>query len=153
MISLFLTWYYFCIHLYVTIYMKIDSNIHIVMHLVFFGKIGVTHNHRWGPYVSLPREGGVWSHSRRVSIILWFSSFPIRQIESWILLTNLGLHKMTPIGDLPGVTSRFAPVGTDPSISTRQVAWVAECKQWRVDPTDPLEPFHWFKLRWCFLPR
>jgi hypothetical protein len=41
-ISLFLTWYCFCIHLYVTICMKLDPGMHIVMHLVFFGKTGVT---------------------------------------------------------------------------------------------------------------
>jgi hypothetical protein len=39
----FLTWYWTVIHLYVTICVKIDLGIHIVMHLVFFGKTGVTH--------------------------------------------------------------------------------------------------------------
>jgi hypothetical protein len=38
----FLTWYCFCIHFYVTICMKLDPGMHIVMHLVFFGKTGVT---------------------------------------------------------------------------------------------------------------
>jgi hypothetical protein len=41
-ISLFLSWYCFCIHLYVTICMKLDPGMHIVMHLVFFGKTGLT---------------------------------------------------------------------------------------------------------------
>jgi hypothetical protein len=41
-ISLFLTWYCFCIHLYVTICMKLDTSMHIGLHLVFFRKIGVT---------------------------------------------------------------------------------------------------------------
>jgi hypothetical protein len=41
LIFLFLTWYYFCIHLYVTICMKLDPDTHIGLHLVFFGKIGV----------------------------------------------------------------------------------------------------------------
>jgi hypothetical protein len=41
-IFLFLTWYWTVIHLYVTICMEIDPGIHIVMHLVFFEKIGVT---------------------------------------------------------------------------------------------------------------
>jgi hypothetical protein len=41
-IFLFLTWYCFCINLFVTICMKLDPGIYIVMHLVFFGKTGVT---------------------------------------------------------------------------------------------------------------
>jgi hypothetical protein len=41
-IFLFLTWYCFCIHLYVTICMKHDPGMHMVMHLVFFRKTGVT---------------------------------------------------------------------------------------------------------------
>jgi hypothetical protein len=41
-IFLFHTWYCFWIHLYVTICMKLDPGMHIVMHLVFFGKTGVT---------------------------------------------------------------------------------------------------------------
>jgi hypothetical protein len=49
-IFLFLTRYCFCIHLYVTIYMKLDPGMHIGMHLVSFGKSGVT---LWG-LVSLP---------------------------------------------------------------------------------------------------
>jgi hypothetical protein len=31
-----------CIHLYVTICMKLDHGMHIGLHLVFFGKTGVT---------------------------------------------------------------------------------------------------------------
>jgi hypothetical protein len=34
--------YCFCIHLYVTICMKLDPGMHIGLHLVFFGKSGVT---------------------------------------------------------------------------------------------------------------
>jgi hypothetical protein len=41
-IFIFLTWYCFCIHLYVTIWMKLDPGMHISLHLVFFGKTGVT---------------------------------------------------------------------------------------------------------------
>jgi hypothetical protein len=41
-IFLFHTWYCFCIHFYVTIYMKLDPGMHIGLHLVFFGKSGVT---------------------------------------------------------------------------------------------------------------
>jgi hypothetical protein len=37
-IFLFHTWYCFWIHLDVTICVKLDSGMHIVMHLVFFGK-------------------------------------------------------------------------------------------------------------------
>jgi hypothetical protein len=40
-IFLFLTWYCFSIHLYVTICMKLDPGMHIGMHLVFFEKSGV----------------------------------------------------------------------------------------------------------------
>jgi hypothetical protein len=42
-IFLFLIWYCLCIHLYVTICMKLDPSMHIRLHLVFFGKTGVTH--------------------------------------------------------------------------------------------------------------
>jgi hypothetical protein len=45
-IFLFLTWYCFCIHLYVTICMKLDPSMHIGLHLVFFGKTGVTDGNR-----------------------------------------------------------------------------------------------------------
>jgi hypothetical protein len=38
----FLTWYCFCYSLMSTICMKIDLGLHIVMHLVFFGKTRVT---------------------------------------------------------------------------------------------------------------
>jgi hypothetical protein len=41
-IFLFLTLYCFCIHFYVTLCMKHDPGMHIGMHLVFFGKAGVT---------------------------------------------------------------------------------------------------------------
>jgi hypothetical protein len=41
-IFLFLTWHSFCIHLYVTMCMKLDPGMHIVTHLVFFGETGVT---------------------------------------------------------------------------------------------------------------
>jgi hypothetical protein len=41
-IFLFHTWYCSCIHFYVTICMKLDLGMHIVMQLVFFGKAGVT---------------------------------------------------------------------------------------------------------------
>jgi hypothetical protein len=41
-IFLFLTWYCFCIHLYVTICMKLDPGMHIGLHLVLFGKTSVT---------------------------------------------------------------------------------------------------------------
>jgi hypothetical protein len=41
-IFLFLTWYCFCIHFYVTICMKLDPGMHIGLHLIFFGKSGVT---------------------------------------------------------------------------------------------------------------
>jgi hypothetical protein len=41
-IFIFLTWYFFCIHLYVTICMKLDPDMHIGMHLVSFGESGVT---------------------------------------------------------------------------------------------------------------
>jgi hypothetical protein len=41
-IFLFLTRYCFCIHFYVTICMKLDPGMHIGLHLVFFGKSGVT---------------------------------------------------------------------------------------------------------------
>jgi hypothetical protein len=41
-IFLFLTWYCFCIHFYVTICMKLDPGMHLGLHLVFFGKSGVT---------------------------------------------------------------------------------------------------------------
>jgi hypothetical protein len=37
-IFLFLTWYCLCIHLYVTICMKLDPGMHIGLHLVFFEK-------------------------------------------------------------------------------------------------------------------
>jgi hypothetical protein len=46
-ILLFLTWYCFCIHLYVTICMKLDPSMHIGLHLVFFGKTGVTWTQKW----------------------------------------------------------------------------------------------------------
>jgi hypothetical protein len=41
-IFLFLTWYCFCYSLMSTMCMKLDPGMHIVMHLVFFGKAGVT---------------------------------------------------------------------------------------------------------------
>jgi hypothetical protein len=39
-IFLFLTRYCFCIHLYVTMWMKLDPGMHIGMHLVFLRKNG-----------------------------------------------------------------------------------------------------------------
>jgi hypothetical protein len=42
-IFLSLTRYCFCIHFYVTICMKLDPGMHIGLHLVSFGKSGVTH--------------------------------------------------------------------------------------------------------------
>jgi hypothetical protein len=56
-ISLFLTWHCFCIHLYVTICMKLDPGMHIGMHLVFFGKAGVTISH-WTKSFNSPSAKG-----------------------------------------------------------------------------------------------
>jgi hypothetical protein len=55
-IFLFLLWYCFCIHLYVTICMKLDPGMHIGMHLVSFGKSGVTRSN--SNHIVPPR---VWS--------------------------------------------------------------------------------------------
>jgi hypothetical protein len=68
-IFLFLTWYYFCIHLYVTICMKLDPGMHIGLHLVFFGKIGVTPPHP-SIHQSRRHEGEAPGGSRRPPQVL-----------------------------------------------------------------------------------
>jgi hypothetical protein len=63
---LFLRWYCFCIHLYVTICMKLDLDMHIGLHLVLFGKIGVTRRITWRSQVSDPLgKGNSSTHSRQ----------------------------------------------------------------------------------------
>jgi hypothetical protein len=84
-ISLFHTWYYFCIHLYGTICMKLDPGMHIGLHLVFFGKTGVT-------IVPRIRYLGFTLKGRRVPWLLLVFVKPT-EILWWII------HKSTDTGE------------------------------------------------------
>jgi hypothetical protein len=77
-IFLFLTWYCFCIHLYVTICMKLDPGMHIGLHLIFFGKTGVTTKLRKG----LPKRF-LWRKEMLVNKCLLDLFTKIPEFNSW----------------------------------------------------------------------
>jgi hypothetical protein len=126
-ISLFLTWYWTVIHLYVTICMKLDPGMHIGLHLVFFGKTGVTAWAHPGPVRGLLRPVLLLASSRSSPLLhvgpclseldeapcfARFSTFLARSSEFFIfsglvlgLLESCSLHCLTCTG-LQGLVMR-----------------------------------------------
>jgi hypothetical protein len=86
-IFLFLSWYCFCIHLYVTMCMKLDPGMHIGLHLVFFGKTGVT------AHLATPSSGAA-----AAALFLFDTSLADAPPRAWVLLC------------LPAATLRWIPI-------------------------------------------
>jgi hypothetical protein len=88
-IFLFLMWYCFFIHLFVTICMKLDLGMHIGLHLVFFGKSGVTVSHMTS-YLKQPLWRCWPSFHRHCSIIsMWSDAVAERWITDVVLKREL----------------------------------------------------------------